>query len=351
MRYLVLLVGLIIPSTYNYSQSVDQYIRVERRIDSLQHLLNGSSTAVSFGFSGNSSDASQLLKLNSHISFKRGTFPMEFSLDLKTETQVKDGVFNERLSDFLMTYDYYPQFRNSDKRKNQKAFVFLNRYSDAYLGIEEKYEIGLGGMYNRWCMGQIGASEKVDGIIKELEKDSISLAKLFGPSNYRDELEKLRIANVIKNTRVRFAFLGGVFYEIEKMVFTDSIASGDGKKAIESNFNATGSVKWEVRPTLEINFTNDLQFSSKCYFKMPFTDILENVVTLGGVRDSRPDVFVDFQNSLTYKLSPNVGLEIQYRLMYDSAPQRKFITDNNSVFLIMPDQRHHYFGMNFKAGF
>ncbi len=351
MRFHIVVLFLSVTGLKSHAQPVDQYIRVERRIDSLQHLLNGSSTAVSFGFSGNSSDASQLLKLNSHISFKRGTFPMEFSLDLKTETQVKNGVFNERLSDFLMTYDYYPRFRNVEKRKNQKAFVFLNRYSDAYLGIEEKYEIGFGGMYNRWCLGQTRASEKVAGIVKELENDSISLAKLFGPTNYKDELEKLRIANVIKNTRVRVALLGGVFYEIEKMVFTDSIASGDGKKAIESNFNATGSVKWEVRPTLEINFTNDLQFSSKCYFKMPFTDILENVVALGGVRDSRPDVFVDFQNSLTYKLSPNVGLEIQYRLMYDSAPQRKFITDNNSVFLIMPDQRHHYFGMSFRVGF
>lgn len=351
MRFHVVVLFLSVTWFRGFAQPIDQYIRVEHRIDSLQHLLNGTYTAVSFGFSGNSSDASQLLKLNSHISFKRGTFPMEFSLDLNTETQVKDGVFNERLSDFLMTYDYYPRFGNTEKRKNQKAFVFLNRYSDAYLGIEEKYEIGIGGVYNKWCLGRIRESDKVDAIIQGMVADSVNLGKIFGPANYKDELGKLRISNVIKNTRVRFAFLGGVFYEIEKMVFTDSIASGDSKKAIESDFNATGSVRWEVRPTLEINFTNDLQFSSKCYFKMPFTDILENVVELGGVRDSRPDVFVDFQNTLTYKLSPNVGLEIQYRLMYDSAPQRKFITDNNSVFLIMPDQRHHYFGMNFKVGF
>lgn len=351
MRYLALMFCLTVPYMKNYSQAVDHYIRIEHRVDSLQRLLNGTATAVSFGFSGNSSDASKLLKLNSHIAFKRGTFPMEFSLDLKTETQVKDGVFNERLSDFLMTYDYYPGWGDAAKRKNRKAFVFLNRYSDAYLGIEEKYEIGFGGVYNKWCLGQIHGSEKVDAILKELKSDSVSLEGIFGPAAYKDELEKLHVANAIKNTRLRFALLAGVFYEIEKMVFTDSIASGDSKKAVEADFNATGSLRWEVRPTLEINFSNDLQFSSKCYFKMPFSDILENVVASGGVSDTRTDYVVDFQNMLTYKLNSHVGLEIQYRLMYDNAPQRKFITDNNYDFLIMPDQRHHYFGMNFKVGF
>jgi hypothetical protein len=352
MRPVLFLLILSTPFTRINSQDFEQFQQVQHKIDSLKDLLNGSSTSVSFGFSGNSSNANQLLKLNSNISFQQGTFPFEFSLNLKTETQLKNGVFDERLSDFLMTYDYYPNVGHPEKRINRKVFVFLNRYSDAYLGVEEKYEIGFGGALNKWGRGFTKEAQRVDALIDNLSDDSVCLGKIFGTQDYKSELEHVKKANSIKGTRVRLAILGGIFYEIEKVVFEDSIPTSAGIAAYPSNFNATGSLKWEIRPTFEIHFSEDLHFSSKCYLKAPFADIFENEVRLEEAIDSRVDFFIDFQNALSYKINKNVEIELEYRLMYDNAPQRAFIVlDNSGKYLLMPDQRHQYYCMNFKVKF
>jgi|WetSurMetagenome_2_1015567.scaffolds.fasta_scaffold95008_1 hypothetical protein len=329
----------------NAQDSIKKYIKYEHKFDSLKNALNGTTTKVSFGISGNTSNSVDYHKIRSNTELKYGTFPYKFLLNLETETEIKNGKTNDKISDLFISYDYYPDagklhVYTQENRYKRKLFIFVSRYSDSYLGIDEKYELGTGVVFNFSNSHQDSIILTKTGIEN---KTKIKEVRDSGKTHKPAEMDELDQANITKYRIIRPALLFGIFYEVEKMAFFDSIPTDTGLIAYPSNLDATNQIMLEARPTLEFNFTDNLSLSLKCYFKMPISQLRElNTVKLGDTTDARFDYFIDFPIVLNYKVNKTMEFSLRYRFMYDNAPQRRFIAlDENRKFLIKPDQRHH----------
>jgi hypothetical protein len=341
---------------------IKKFIEFESKFDSLKRELNGTKAAVSFGISGNSSNSLDYHKINSSTSLNYGAFPYKFKLDLKTETEIKNGKTNDKISDLFISYDYYPDtcrfnFYKSGNRYKRKIFVFVSRYSDSYLGIDEKYELGAGTVINfakvradKVLLTEAGIQNKKK--ITHL-RDTLDIKYINYGVHKPDEVDELKQANILRYQIIRPALLFGIFYEVEKMAYIDSIPTDSVPVAYPANFAATNQLMFEVRPTLEFNFTDNLSLSLKCYFKIPFKQLFgNNIVNMGDTAHSKFDCFIDFPMALSYKVNKSMIFSLQYRFMYDNAPQRKFIQlYDTRKYLIRPDQRHHAFDFMLTVNF
>jgi len=78
-----------------------------------------------------------LLKLNSGFSIDMGGYPWRLELSNRIDVTSQNGNLQEDISEWLLTYDYYIN-------PNIQLFTFGNRYSDNFLAIDQRYEIGGG---------------------------------------------------------------------------------------------------------------------------------------------------------------------------------------------------------------
>jgi hypothetical protein len=326
-----------------------EFLLMEDTLNDLNLKLNGIKPKVVFGFNGNSSNSSNKYIFISGISLDYGRFPSELNLKLTTETQLKNGVTDDKISELFISYDHHPKLKKAENRSNLEDFVFVSRYSDDYLGIDEKYELGVGIVINYWSKKHLTETgSKNYSSIKRLSAYEPSQT-LKNNWKHKEELENLEQSNIKKYSRLRFAFLLGFFYELEKIAFKDSIPTASGKVPYQCNFDGTAQLKWEIRPTMKINFSDEFSLDLKCYFKMPFPGKFLNTVEFDTIADTRFDCFIDFPITLTYKVNKNMELGINYRLMYNNAPRRRYIMLNDaySPFLLMPDQRHQSVNLTF----
>jgi hypothetical protein len=352
MKTMLLIVMLMCSLINNYSQEspFHNYILITDTINDLNKKLNGIKPVIGFGFSGNSSESNDLYRLNSNISLDYGCYPSELNIMLKTETLLINGI-TDKISDLFISYDNHHKI--GDKRFLE-SFVFVSRYSDVYLGIDEKYELGVGTLFNYWTLKNLTKEGKTNELIinrlSNYNPDDITLKKLWIKDTYSDKVENLKHANIKKYSKLRLALLVGLFYEIEKVFFEDSISTNNGKIHYSYKFDGTVQLNWEIRPTLELYFGDNINLKLKPYLKMPLPGKYLSIVEYNNTKDSRVDYFIDFPVSIGYKANGNMELSINYRFMYDNAPQRKYlIVDNSSIpVLIMPNQKHQSISLMFK---
>ena len=79
----------------------------------------------------------ELSKLNLNSSISKGFFPNEFTFITDSSYQLEDGAVKENVTKLLLNYEYYFS-------KCLEGYVFVERFSDSYLSIQQRYEIGTG---------------------------------------------------------------------------------------------------------------------------------------------------------------------------------------------------------------
>lgn len=345
---------------YNNSEQIkiNEFWRTMKYLDSYERLQNKFKGNTVFGFDADQADRVDQYKLNTSVSFTRGVFPSEIKVKADYGIILNNSKFIENISNAFIGYDYHPDRINP---LGIEHYAFINRFTNQYLGVEQRYEFGVGSIFCFW-------SNKLTEKGKN-ENDSIQIIN-FESNDFNDESGYWKLCNesesclklpakkltsdddvflkkvqkrsifVIKKlySKWRFGGLIGIIGEIEKIKFTDSKPIfGGGEYELPLDFNAVYKVRWQVRPVIQWRPSDIVFLEVKPYFKFPFWWAWKEDVFNRPNEDPidpRFDMRIDSESKLSIKLGkiksfPNneVSLNFIYNVYYDNAPNRQLITD------------------------
>jgi len=187
---------------------------------------------------------------------------------------------------------------------------------------------------------------------KELKKDDIQQLK-----NVEKETE-LSIRKLF--SKFRIGLLLGVLVETEKVSFTDSLDTDNGKISRMVEFDATQKLRWELRPTIDFK-QNSWSLKIRPYFKFPAPwRWYECEVNKDQKESKKFDYRIDLNTTLAINLTngntqnKKVGLEFSYNLYFDNAPNRQFLTGlsnpEGDPLLFSAGRLHQVYNMAVKVG-
>lgn len=274
---------------------------------------------ITFGLSGDEAGPQSLFKLNTGIALSRGVFPSELSVVSRLGLQLRDGRLQEDVTSLRITYDYHAS-------RHLQYFTFAERFTDSFLSIQQRYEIGFGARVGI-RVGRVGAWQESDarfdtirtGLewLEQARTSSLPLSAALAP----DELDRFRLAvdNLQHATDDRQArlFVGlaaSVFAELERAEL-EAVSFPVGSSAMPGEGTVTSKValaaeqryRLNLRPTFRLRPGREIVITIFPYFKLPL-DGPRHVVLPGRQRrlDYRRDIFSEMVWSLR---SDQTGLE------------------------------------------
>ncbi|MEZ4951382.1 MAG: hypothetical protein R2879_19110 [Saprospiraceae bacterium] len=359
-----------------YSRDSMEVVEIHQLLGTLKEYMDGEHDLhgkAGFSFNGNESDLSSLFKIGANASMSKGAYPYEFDFSINVQTTIQDGAFQENLSDIDVSFDFHPYIPDASAEKDGlwlENFVFLKRFNNNFLGIEQRYETGMGFIFNFYSHKKLTASGT---------SNASALAKIPKYEVYGDDLvrclnecyvknsvmgiteaeskiisntrERYRRSNVKQYAKFRTGMLVGLYYELEQSLARNIVNFNGMDTLLERSFDATNKLRLEVRPILSWQPKDRYRLKIYPYFKLPI-GTPNSVVSQGNLRDVRYDWFLDMVSSFDIKLEENFTISFQYRLFYDNAPKRAYIEqEDGSYTLLVGQKRHSNFGVAFGFGF
>ena len=101
---------------------------------------------IGFGFNGNDSPNDDLYEIQSAINIRAGTFPHQLKIDANFNFIDDDGRISENVSNISLAFDHHPKTNRSDKLAREN-FVFLKRFTDKFMQVNQRYEVGAGAIF------------------------------------------------------------------------------------------------------------------------------------------------------------------------------------------------------------
>lgn len=349
-----------------------------------QKSLKGS---TKFSLNGDQSGNDKLYRYGAGINFTRGNYPSKLTLASEIGMTLNNGTVREDVSSLHISYDYHPTNWNRHWVRDSlriQEYIFVDRYSDNFLGIDQRYELGCGLIVASWSkrLTEKGGSESKRlnqfifdpadydaSILKECvrkcyEIDTLSMPSWGDIEILKNAQNRARTALKKEYSTLRVGFLLGAFFETEKITIKDTLETSTGdKQFISQSLTATQKLKWEVRPTIVWQLSDRFALSIRPYFKFGLPGRwYSNVRSETGDRfDKKVDSRVDVQSSIRIKFSSGedfqsslLGIELSYRYLYDNAPGRVFIRQPGStdkMLLVKAQNTHHIVRFSFVMGF
>ena len=286
---------------------------------------------ITFGLSGDAAGSRSLFKLNTGISLSRGVFPSEVTVVSKLGLQLRDGQLQEDVTSLQITYDYHANH-------HVEYFAFAERFTDSFLSIQQRYEVGMGARVGL-RFGRVGDWQESDDHVTAVRAGLRSLSETPAAAGaapvsadaYRAASRRVNnIAHALRDDQTRL-FLGLVvsaFAEIERaQLDVTSVpritAPGDGAVASKVSLDAEQRYRLNVRPTIQFKPGTDVEIKVYPYFKLPL-DGPRRVTTADGRRvlDYRRDVL----SEMTWTIRPedtgleSVALVFTFNHYFDNAP-------------------------------
>ena len=335
-----------------------------------EHRLNGK---AGFEFAGNQNDLTDLLRFGVNGGIDKGAYPYEVDFNLQVQTTIQNGQFQENLSDIDISFDFHPIVPKVDTNGDGlwlENYVFIKRFNNNFLGIEQRYETGAGFVFNLFSKNKL--TEKGQDNLRQL--NNVPKYETYGTDLTRcledcyikksvlniteEESEvivntrrKYKRSNTKKYSKLRLAMLIGLYYEIENSTATNNLFFNGRDTMITQDFQATNLLRWEFRPTLVWKPKDRYTLRVYPYFKMPLGDFYSEV-RQGDLVDRRYDYFVDFQSSFTIEVERNFKISIDYRHIYDHAPKRAYLLQNDGSYRLLVGQKNNSnYGVSFRFGF
>ena len=332
-----------------YGKFLNRLIQEERN----QKKLTGS---AGLGFYSDDSESNLLNRINNSFSIKRGSYPSELDVSSTIVIQNNNGTLAENLSLQQITYDY-------NLAKNIESFVFLDRFSNQFLGIDQRYEIG-GGVLFDFFDGESNLTKKGKSLLASLiNVNGIKNQHWFKQITPKDKLNeaettlrKTRDRNhrsILKEyKKIRFAVLFGIFHEFEtaKINRIISVPINDTisiDRSVTANVPTISTWRWEVRPTFDVRFNDEVKLKLRPYFKFPFGPWQKelqvfNEETMEIDTKERADIRLNLQAELAISSDP-VQAKITYRYFKDYLPPFGIADEAGSRFdrLINADSFNH----------
>ncbi|MBK9109782.1 MAG: hypothetical protein IPM92_15780 [Saprospiraceae bacterium] len=375
-----------------------------------EHRLNGNGK---FAFSGYETQTRNLFRVEAGISMDKGVYPYELDFSTSLQTQLKDGTFQENVSDIDISFDFHPIIPDPAKRKRKyeekikelqeemtkpgvyveeyqrlitkyqakmeeqsssnglwlENYVYAKRFSDDYLGIDNNYSIGGGfifslfskaltdkGISNRDEMNRKPSYEMHGNDLIRCLQSCMPIHNAFQLSASDLEIiSKARSRYLSSNrkqySKFRFSILLGAFYELEKTTLNQTIKFNNIDTSISNSFEPTNSFRWEVRPGIVWKPKDKYKFKLYTFINFPFEN-LNSSVTDGVLTDVRLDYFMDVTTSFDIKIEEHFNIGIYYRMLYDNAPNRFILTQlDGSRILVQGERKRSSFGISLSFDF
>ncbi len=236
---------------------------------------------ITFGLSGDEAGERSLFKLNTGISLSRGVFPSELSVVSRLGLQVRDGRLQEDVTSLLITYDYHASHY-------LQYFTFAERFTDSFLSIQQRYEIGFGTRVGA-NFGRVGNWRAVDARFAAVRAGlaDVDAVRATTPSvagaieasemaRFRSAIGNLHHAIEDRQARLMIGLVASVFAELERaeLEVTSFPAGGtpadpDGAITSKIALDAEQRYRLSLRPSLRLRPTGQIVVTVFPYFKLP----------------------------------------------------------------------------------
>jgi len=283
--------------------------------------LNALTFTVGAGYFGDASSTRELNKLDINAAVAKSGYPNDLKFEFASSIQLKNsGVktdYLENVTTLLLSYEHLltPFF---------KAYGFVERFTDTYLSIQQRYETGVGVK----AEFEIGVTETG----RKKIKDAIEFGKTAaeGRAQNMEGGEDLTSALAVDEDHVRdtvialkkrYAFLAmglacTTLVEIER----SSIALPNGSSQL---IDPRRRFRVALRPSLILRPSEGLSIKWQTYFKLPAFGPTHAIAFDGTLRyDMRTDTFVTIKYDLPKSpaWARRVSLLIDYKYYFDNIP-------------------------------
>ncbi len=287
---------------------------------------------ITFGLSGDESESRSLFKLNTGIALSRGVFPSELSVVSKFLLQMRDGQLQEDVTSLAITYDYH-------SGSTFEYFAFAERFTDSFLSIQNRYEVGFGGRIGV-DFGHVGTRRVADAISAvEQQFGQVQSALAAGRrpgeaaalpdySAFQNAVHNLEHIAHENQSRLFIGLAASVFAEIERaeleVVSVPASGSVSASDQIRSKVLLDGEQRYRlsVRPTLKFRPSEQISIVIFPYFKLPLGNPRWVTTPSGRQLDYRRDVLSEMTWSIKQDQTglENVDVVVTFNHFYDNVP-------------------------------
>lgn len=290
---------------------------------------------ISFGLTGDEAGDRSLFKLNTGISLSRGEFPSEVNVVSKLGLQQRDGQLQEDVTSLLISYDYHTT-------RHIEYFAFAERFSDNFLSIQQRYEIGFGaragihfGNVSGWndvaeSFGTVSAGlAAVRAAVPGMSIRGQALPNLGPDERSGLPLATRRLAHALRDqsSRLFLGIVASVFSELERaeLEVTSRPAAGSTDPVITSRIpvDATYRYRLTLRPAIRLHPSDEITIVVHPYFKLPLDGARRVTVADGSRRlDYRRDVMSEMEWTIKQEQTglESVGFLVTVNHFFDNVP-------------------------------
>lgn len=290
---------------------------------------------ISFGLSGDEAGQKSLYKLNTGISLSRGDFPSELAVISRLGLQLRDGVLQEDVTSLQLTYDYHTT-------SALEYFTFAERFTDSFLSIQQRYEIGFGArlaaQIGRVGEGPTGAEHisrvheafapmrATGGVVGMGNPAALSVADLDRFNAIAGNIER-SIRD--REARAVMGIAASVFAEIERadldvvsVPATGPVGAADETKS-KISLASVQRYRLSLRPTLRLRPSKEVSIRIYPYVKLPLDGPRRVAAANGRERlDYRRDIYSELAWSLKQDATglENVEFVVTFNHYFDNVP-------------------------------
>jgi hypothetical protein len=346
-----------------------------RKYDRDVERLRGS---ISLSLKADEAEGGDEYRVGTELELGKGTYPGQLRLYTSNAVKISKNELQEDVTALILNYDYYfPPLSEAPAVPWFEAYSFAERFSDNFMSIDQRYEVGFGGKLE-WNLFPL--KERTEDIGKAavdlqnsramLDSSEVksALGTMITAKEKAYETVGKRVAILGRASRKESAFVSAgvavsLFAEMER-THAESIADASttqttpvglkGGEGIKQEELYDQRFRWVIRPGLTVRPHSQFELSGKVYFKLPLGSPQKNEAT--GKRDYR----VDSQWVAKLNLGESdtglnsVALVLTVNTRFDNDPPRAVFVpegENSPTILGEPAQEsHNWYGLNLSIG-
>ncbi len=100
-------------------------------------------------------------KVTAGLKLNRGSYPGEFKFDAEVDVRLQGGSFEQNVRDLYVAYDHW-------LAPWSEAYVFASQFSDSYMEIDQRYEVGAGVFVGSYFGARVKRAEPVSLLASDI---------------------------------------------------------------------------------------------------------------------------------------------------------------------------------------
>ncbi len=291
--------------------------------------LRKPSISIGTGFYGDQAGDHNLYNLVLDANLDYTVYPNEFRFQAGTRVQFQDGAMNENMTTLLVNYDHY-------MKPWLEIYGFMQRFSDSYLSIQHRYDIGLGCKFEYNLSNSRRAKNKAEqyhSICKSLDYfETVVNSSLASPHDrdaLKESVKKLRdkarnyndtFNKIYSSLELSMAF--SLFADLEQaeleVPFCETVDNVIVKSTKKIPLEANQRLMLSLRPKIVFRPLDYITLKGYIYFKYPLT----GETRLDGRLDLCKDAFLSLEVGMPgeSKFAEKLSFILEYQYHFDSVP-------------------------------